>query len=159
MWDSLLFAIDRYESGQTALRFTAGLASATGSEVRVLHIRELSKWARVPPLETPYEAEWLVNEAVSSLQQAGVPAQGRWCSFPADLVARRIADESTYWLCDAIVLGTRRLRGLSRLSGRGVRAQVIRNSVVPVIAAPTPLGIAAYGIVQPEPLSRTNGQR
>ena len=64
MWNHLLFAIDRYESGQTALGFTAGLARATGSDVRVLHIRELSKWARVPPLETPDQADRLVAEAV-----------------------------------------------------------------------------------------------
>jgi hypothetical protein len=48
------------------------------------------------------------------------------------------------WLCDAIVLGTRRLRGLDRLSGRGVRERVLRLSPLPVIAAPTPLTNAMH---------------
>jgi nucleotide-binding universal stress UspA family protein len=139
MWDRLLLALDQYESGQSALRLTAGLAQPDHSEVRVLHIRALSKWARVPPLETPLQAESLVNEAVFSLRLAGVGAEGHSCSVFEDNVAQRIVEESLTWFCDAIVLGTRRLCGLDRLSGRGVRERVLRLSPLPVIAAPTPL--------------------
>jgi nucleotide-binding universal stress UspA family protein len=139
MWERLLFAMDQYESGQTALKYTTAIAAATGSEVKVIHIRELSKWARVPPLESPAEAEFLVNEAIFSLRLAGVGADGRACSAPEDYVARRIVEESLYWMCDAIVLGTRRLQGMARLSGRGRREQILRLSPLPVIAAPTPL--------------------
>jgi nucleotide-binding universal stress UspA family protein len=145
MWDRLLFAIDQYESGQTALEFTAGLAAATGTEVRVIHVRELSGLARVPPLESSAEANSLVDQAVFSLRLAGVGAEGRACSLPEDQVARRIVDESLYWVCDAIVLGTRRLRGISRVSGRGVRDRILRLSPLPVIAAPTPLCNGVYG--------------
>jgi nucleotide-binding universal stress UspA family protein len=139
MWDRLLFAIDQFESGQTALKFTAGLAAATGADVQVMHVRELSRAARVPPLETPAEADSLVDEAVFSLRMAGIGADGRACSFPQDQVPRRIVEESMNWMCDAIVLGTRRLHGISRLSARGVRERVIRLSPLPVVAAPTPL--------------------
>jgi nucleotide-binding universal stress UspA family protein len=144
MWNRLLFAIDQYESGQTALQFAAGLAAATGSDVRVLHVRELSGLARVPPMETPDEAQSLVDEAVFSLRLAGVGAEGRACSLPEDQVARRIVEESLYWACDAIVLGTRRLHGISRFSGRGVRDRVLRLSPLAVIAAPTPLSNGIY---------------
>jgi hypothetical protein len=48
MWDRLLLAIDHSESGLMALGLTAALASATGAEVRVLHVRELPMAARVP---------------------------------------------------------------------------------------------------------------
>jgi len=139
MWDRLLFAMDQYESGQTALEFTAGLAGATGTDVRVIHVRELSGLARVPPLETPNEANSLVEQAVFALRLAGVGAEGRACSLPEDQVARCIVEESLYWECDAIVVGTRRLRGISRLSGHGVRDRILRLSPLPVIAAPTPL--------------------
>src|ERR1019366_10099428 len=139
MWDRLLFAIDQYESGQTALEFTAGLAAATCTDVRVIHVRELSGLARVPPLESPAEAESVVEQAVFALRLAGVGAEGRACSLPEDQVARRIVEESLYWVCDAIVVGTRRLRGVSRLSGHGVRDRILRLSPLPVIAAPTPL--------------------
>ncbi len=53
MWDRLLFAIDQFESGQTALRFAAGVAEASTADVRVLHLRELPKWARVPRSRLP----------------------------------------------------------------------------------------------------------
>jgi nucleotide-binding universal stress UspA family protein len=148
MWDRLLFAMDQYESGQTALGFTAGLAAATGVDVRVLHVREISKWARVPPLETKHEAELLVSEAVLSLRLAGIGAEGTTCSAPVDYVARRIVEESMHWICDAIVLGTRRLHGIYRLSGRGTREQILRLSPLPVIAAPTPL---INGMPSPRP--------
>lgn len=137
MWNRLLFAIDQFESGQVALKFTIGLASSTGAEVRVLHIRELSKWARVPPLETPAEAELLVQQATFSLRLAGVGAEGLACSNLEDRVAERIIEEAERWSCQAIVLGTRRLQGVHRLSGHGRREQILRASSLPVIAAPT----------------------
>jgi nucleotide-binding universal stress UspA family protein len=145
MWDRLLLAMDQYESGQTALEFTAGLAAAMGTTVRVIHVRELSGTARVPPLETPAEAGALVDQAVFSLRLAGIGAEGRACSLPEDQVARRIVDESLYWMCDAIVLGTRRLRGINRLSGRGVRDRILRLSPLPWFAAPTPPCNGIYG--------------
>jgi nucleotide-binding universal stress UspA family protein len=144
MWDRLLFAIDQYESGQTALEFTASLAAATSTEVRVIHVRELSALARVPPLETPAEADSLVHQAVFSLRLAGVGAEGRACSSREDQVALRIVEESLYWACDAIVLGTRRLRGVSRVSSGRVRDRILRLSPLPVVAAPTPLSNGIY---------------
>ena len=144
MWDRLLLAIDQFESGQTALRTSERLALATGAQVRVIHVRELSRWARVPPLETAAEADSLVGEAVFSLRIAGIGAEGRACSFPDDQVAQRIVEESMHWMCDAIVLGSRRLHGVSRISGRGVRDRVLRLSVLPVIVAPTPLDNGIY---------------
>jgi nucleotide-binding universal stress UspA family protein len=138
MWDRMLLALDQYESGQSALKMTTQLATTIQSEVRVLHIRELSKWVRVPPIESPGEADFLVGQAVFALRVAGVGAEGRSCSVFEDHVAQRIVEESLSWLCDVIVLGTRRLRGLGRLSGHGVRDHVLRLSPLPVIAAPTP---------------------
>ena len=94
MWDRLLLAIDQFESGQSALEFVAGVASANDASVRVLHIRELPKMARVLPLETPGEAEDLVRQTVSSLQLLGVPSEGRSRSVLQDHVARRIVEEA-----------------------------------------------------------------
>jgi len=139
MWDRILLAIDQYESGESALKMTTHLASAHQSEVRVLHIRELSRWARVPPMESTDQADHLVQDAVFALRVAGVGAEGRSCSLFTDHIAPQIVEESMAWFCDAIVLGTRRLRGVGRLSGHGIREQVLRLSPLPVIATPTPL--------------------
>jgi len=136
VWDRLLFAVDQFESGQTALGFVAGVASANDTSVRVLHIRELS---RAIPLETPADADELVREVVRSLQSLGIAAEGRSCSVFQDHVARQIVMEASLWECQAIVLGSRRLRGMSRLSGKGVRERVLRLSSLPVLVAPSAL--------------------
>jgi nucleotide-binding universal stress UspA family protein len=136
MWDRLLCAIDQFESGRSALDLAAGVAATNDASVRVFHIRELSRMARVMPLETPADAEELVREAVRSLGTFGVAAEGRFASMLEDQVARRIVDEAVHWECEAIVLGSRRVRGIARLSGRGVRERVLRLSTLPVLVAP-----------------------
>ena len=92
MWDRLLFAVDQFESGQTALGFVAGIASANDASVRVLHVRELS---RAVPLETPADAEKLVRDVVRSLQSIGVAAEGCSRSVHEDHVARQIVEEAS----------------------------------------------------------------
>jgi nucleotide-binding universal stress UspA family protein len=158
MWNRLLFAIDQFESGQVALKFTTGLANSLGAEVRVLHIREISKWARVPPLETPAEAELLVQQAVFSLRIAGVGAEGLACSTLEDRVAERIIEESRRWTCDAIIVGTRRLLGIHRLSGRGRREQILRASALPLLAAPTPSTNAIHSPARLRPAAVVGSQ-
>lgn len=92
--------------------------------------------ARALPLENPDEAALLVHEAVRSLQWLGVTADGRSCSVLQEHVARRIVEEASLWECQAIVLGSRRLHGVARLSGRGVREHILRMSSLPVLVAP-----------------------
>ncbi|MGD0746437.1 MAG: universal stress protein [Acidimicrobiales bacterium] len=136
MWDRLLCAIDQFESGQVALDFVAGVALANDASVRVLHIREVPKMGRVLPLESPAEAEDLVRDAVLSLGMRGAASAGRSCSALEDQVAARIVKEAQLWECQAIILGSRRLRGISRLSGRSVRERILRVSSLPVLVAP-----------------------
>jgi nucleotide-binding universal stress UspA family protein len=139
MWSRILLAIDQYDSGLTALEFTIGVARAMRIEVRVLHVREVSRLSAVLTLEAPDEADALVEQAVTSLGLAGVAAVGRVRTLPEDRVAHGVVQESAAYGCDAIVLGARRLRGISRVSGRGVRERVLRSSPLPVIVAPGPL--------------------
>ena len=136
MWERLLCAIDQFESGQKALAFVAGVALANKSGVRVFHVRELSKMARVLPLETPFEAEELVQDAVQILKVLGVAAEGESCSALDDHVAKRIVDEALCWECQGIVIGSRRLHGIGRLSSRGVRERILRKSSLPLLVAP-----------------------
>jgi nucleotide-binding universal stress UspA family protein len=136
VWDRLLCAIDQFESGQTALEFGAGVASANEASVRVLHIREIPRMARVLPLESAAEAQEFVRDTVVSLRRLGITAEGRSCSVQQDHVARRLVNEALLWECQVIVLGSRRLHGIGRLSGRGVREQVLRLSSLPVLVGP-----------------------
>ena len=155
VWDRLLCAIDQFESGKSALDFVAGVAATNDASVRVLHLREISRMARVLPLETPIEAEELVREAVMELGRSGVPAEGRSGSALEDQVARKIVDEALRWECQAIVLGSRRVRGIARLSGRGVRERILRMSSLPVLVAPA---AQSNGIYWP-PRFRSGGER
>jgi nucleotide-binding universal stress UspA family protein len=136
VWDRLLCAIDQFESGQNTLDFVAGVASANDASLCVLHIREVPKMARVLPLESPAEAEELVRDAVLSLRMLGIAAEGRSCSVLEDHVARQIVKKALLWECQAIVLGSRRLHGISRFSGRGVRERILRLSSLPVLVGP-----------------------
>ncbi len=138
MWDRLLFAIDQFESGQTALDFAAGVASGNEASVRVFHVRDVPRMAHAVPLESPSDADELVREAVLSLSMRGIAAEGRSSSVFHEHVARRIVEEALIWECQAIVLGSRRVHGLARLSGHGVRERILRLSSLPVLVAPAP---------------------
>ena len=144
MWDRLLCAIDQFESGQTTLDFVAGVASANDASVCVLHIREVPKMARVLPLESVDEAEELVRDAVLLLRMRGIAAEGRSCSALQDHVARQIVKKAMLWECQAIVLGSRRLHGISRLSSSGVRERILRLSSLPVLVGPDAEGNGIY---------------
>lgn len=139
MFARLLLALDQFDAGRTALDFTTGLAVANGSEVTVVHVRELSFNPRVPPLESTVDAEFLVHEAVSTLRLAGVTATGMAFSERSELVARRLNEAATETQSDAIVLGSRRLKGFDRLTRHGVREKLIRLSPLPVLTAPAPI--------------------
>jgi nucleotide-binding universal stress UspA family protein len=146
MWGNrFLLAIDQFESGRAAAAFTAWLATGTSSEVMVLHVREQPANTRARPFESLAEAQTLVDEVLLDLRCAGVGTEGRVCTAPRGYVAQRIVEESARWRCSAIVLGSRRLRGLERVAGRGVRERVLRLAALPVIAAPTlvPQGLLA----------------
>jgi nucleotide-binding universal stress UspA family protein len=121
MWSRLLLAIDQYDSGQIALQFTIGMARNIGTDVWVIHVREVSRLSAVLTLENSHEAHSLVEKALVSLRMAGVNAEGRIRTLPEGRVAHAVVEESAIHGSDAIVLGARRLSGISRVSGRGVR--------------------------------------
>lgn len=141
MWDRLLLAMDEFDSGQAALAMAAGLAARSGAGVVVLHVRERSPCLRVPPLETTEEAQAVVDDAVAALTAEGVPSCGVLSSSGQHLVARQIVTESVVWSCDAIILGSTRRKGISRINAAGVRERVLRESPLPVLVAPASLQV------------------
>jgi nucleotide-binding universal stress UspA family protein len=147
MRDRLLLAIDQFEPGQAAVDFTIGLAAKSGASVTVFHVRELSRSLRVPPLETLGDAQLLVEHTVLRMQVAGIATEGHLCSARDEEVAKRIVQEASRRMCDAIVLGSLRLRGLHRVSGHGIRERVLQNSPLPVIVTPTTLHSGMRAVV------------
>jgi len=139
MWDRLLLAIDQTDSGQAALALTLGTAAPGRVGVVVFHVRERSHYLRIPPLETMEEARAVADEAVAALTAAGIDARAVVRSAEQHHVARLIVEEAAAWSCDAVVLGTTRLRGLHRIGGSGVRERLVRRSSLPVLLAPPAL--------------------
>ena len=140
MWDRLLLSMDQFDSGQNALAMALGMAPRSGASVVVLHVRERSTMMQVPPLETLAEARSLVDRSVAALERAGVDSCGIVASVDPHHVARQIVDEAKAWGCDAIIVGSTRLRGIRRIAGSGVRDRILRTSSLPVFVAPPPIG-------------------
>jgi len=150
MPDRLMLALDEFESGQWALDFTAGIARQLGADVWVLHLRQAGHSARVVSIESPTDARDLVIDALAALSAVGVKAGGRALTVPREHFARAISREAAAQECDCVVLGSRRLRGLSRLASRRVRDQVARATGLPLLVAPAPLvnGVHSPGGLQ-----------
>jgi len=135
----LLLAIDQFESGEAAVDFAIGLASVPGARLTVFHVRELSANIRVLPLESADEAREVVERSMHRIHDAGIPADGLVCNGREGAVARHILETAEERWCTGIVLGSRRLKGIGRLRGGGVRERVMRHSPLPVIVAPPAL--------------------
>jgi len=137
MYDSYLLAVDRFDSAQAALEFTVSLFSGTANEVRIVHVRELQAVRGGPVLiETSEDAHAVVDHAVAFLGEHGVRASGRVVKGLETQVAAIIVQEAEDCRCQAIIMGSRRLRGLGRLAGQGVRSRVLRLTALPVMTAP-----------------------
>jgi nucleotide-binding universal stress UspA family protein len=140
MGSRLLLAIDQYAPGQAAVDFTVDLASMSNPDVYVFHVREVPSSLGVFPLESEAEAQVLVEETVRRLQSAGIAAEGEACSEHKSRVALLIVvEERLKRKCNAIVLGSLRLRGLQSMIGHGTRERVLKMSSLPVIVTPPAL--------------------
>ena len=142
MFERIVLSVDGSEDSDKAVRTTGELARQNGSNVLVVHGRDLALMgppvpsAPVPPrqldLETEEEAQRLVDDAVSQLREQGVdvkgmvlPNQGR---LAQQIVEAAEADHAT-----AIVLGSRGMSRLHELMIGSVADKVIRLSKVPVL--------------------------
>lgn len=135
----LLLAIDQFESGDAAVDFAIGMASGPGARLTVLHVREVSANIRVLPLESIGEAQAVAEGSKRRIHLAGIPVDGLVCNGREGAVARHIVETAEERWCTGIVLGSRRLKGIGRLRGGGVRERVMRLSSLPVIVAPPAL--------------------
>jgi nucleotide-binding universal stress UspA family protein len=142
MFHRILLAIDGTAAGPVAVSFTIPLA-APGARVHVVHINQYQVSGRGTTVESVQEAALLVRDAVSELRAAGVRATGLAAAATCFGVADRIVMEGERWSADAIVLGSRRHRGLRRLLRQGVRGRIIRLSELPVLTAPAPLRVSS----------------
>lgn len=142
MFERILVSVDGSEDSDKAVRATKELARVHGSQVMVVHGRDLALMSTPAPtapvrpttldLETVEEAQSLVDTAVDEVKTAGVdvrgeilPAQGR--------IGQQIVDAAKVFGADVIVLGS---RGMSRIHAfmiGSVADKVIRLAECPVL--------------------------
>jgi nucleotide-binding universal stress UspA family protein len=144
MFHHLLVGIDDTDSAPVALSFATALAHRDQASVHVLHANRLLVGGRGFTELTQAEATALVDEAVLQLLEHGVDATGSVTRTSSFNIGRVIADAARARRCDAIVIGSARHVGRSRLAhpfGRDTRERITRYSTLPVLTAPSPLRV------------------
>ena len=117
MYEKLLVAVDHSASTERVLAAARDLASLSGGEVWVLHLREREV---MPPRGGSYvtemadEAQASVDEAVAELTQAGIKAHGVVKNTLYGHAAREIVNDAKAHDVGAIIMGS---RGRSDLTG------------------------------------------
>lgn len=142
MFERILLSVDGSEDSGRALAATRELARLHGSEVLVVHGRQLGRLSPyvpgcpVPPrqlsAETEDEARLLLGAAVSELRDGQLrvrghllPRQGR--------VAQQIVEAARIARSDLIVLGSRGMSLMWELVAGGAAEKVIRLADRPVL--------------------------
>lgn len=141
MFSRTLLAVDGSASGEVAVSFVSALARHTGCMVRVLHVHELVAGGRgAGRWSGGAGAVEVIEAAVQALGDAGVQAQGIVRTANAVEVAACIATAATEWGADVVVLGSRRVHRPAWWQRPGMRELVTRETALPVLIAPAPLG-------------------
>jgi nucleotide-binding universal stress UspA family protein len=135
MFHKLLLAVDGSPHADKAVGIADELARALGSEVLVLHVREVEVGRFPGQMEAPQDAIDLVNRVVGRLEADGVVCKGEARSTSHGRAAREIVEEATAAGADGIVLGSRGLSDWEAALIGSVAHKVISLAVCPVIVA------------------------
>ena len=109
MFPKLLFAVDGSPHADKAVGIAGEMAKAFGSDVAVMHVREVEVGRFPGQMEAPRDAIHLVNGVVRRLEADGVACKGEARSAPHGHAARGIVEEATAAGAGGIVLGSRGL--------------------------------------------------
>jgi nucleotide-binding universal stress UspA family protein len=143
MFSRILVAVDRTESGDAAVSFTAALARKHRAAVRVVHVNELLLGGRGVAAESELEAMDVVDTTVARLRDADVDADGVHFLANCFTIPDRIAEAAQDWGADVIVFGSkRRRRRFARFGGAGLRERVTAVTGLPTLTAPAPLKVS-----------------
>lgn len=135
MFRKLLVAVDGSPGADKAVDIAGEMAKALGSEVLVLHVREIEIGRFSGQMEPPEEALELVDGVVSTLQEQGLVVKGEARSAPAGRAAREIVETAAAAEVDGIVLGSRGLSDWAAALVGSVAHKVISLAHCPVIVA------------------------
>ena len=134
MFKHILVAIDGSTYSQQALPTAIAVAQKFGSDVCVIHVSEHDRGrAAVFSVETPAEATRLVGDAVKTVRDAGITANGELRDVAAGHVAKAIVEVASERGIDLIVMGSRGLSAVQGLFLGSVTHKVMQSADVPVL--------------------------
>jgi len=147
MYARLLVAIDGSPHAERALQHAAELAKELSAALRIIHVLDMG-WLALGPelaidLDTLMQArrtagEKLLASAQKRVRTAGLEAEIKLVetATPTQHIAAAIADETTAWPADLVVVGTHGFRGVEGLLLGSVAEGVARRASVPVLLVP-----------------------
>lgn len=135
----ILVPIDGSPTSNKALVAALELARESGGRVRVMHA--LDELALVSGFEYSGElmkaarkqAQEALDDALAIIRSAGIEGDAQLMETPGKRLGEAVAEASSAWQADLVVVGTHGRRGLSRvLLGSGADS-VLRLSTLPVL--------------------------
>ena len=134
MFRHILVAVDGSTYSLQALPTAIEVARKFGSDVFVLHVSEHDRGRAVAySLETPADAIRLVADAVKTIRDADITANGELRNMAAGHVAKAIVETATAKNIDLIVMGSRGLSDVQGLLLGSVTHKVIQMVNIPVL--------------------------
>jgi nucleotide-binding universal stress UspA family protein len=138
----ILVPVDFSDSAMAAIDHAAGLASANGASVDMLHCYPASM-AAMPPYGPPLPeithqalrdaAQARISAARDRLREAGVEVRAH---ISADVPSRAIVEAAKELEADLIVMGTKGLGGIRHVLLGSVAERTVRAAHCPVITVP-----------------------
>jgi nucleotide-binding universal stress UspA family protein len=135
MYDKLLVAVDHSQVTGRVLGAARDLASLSGGEVWVLHLREREVLPRAGLVETEStdEAQAQVDAAVDQLTSAGIKAHGIVRNTIYGYAAREITEDAKNLGASVIIMGSRGRGDLAGLVLGSTAHKVIHLADRPVL--------------------------
>jgi nucleotide-binding universal stress UspA family protein len=137
MFHRILVAVDSGPARHSAVRLAGGTARLTGAKVQVLHVAATSATlAAVIPLEDDVQAKAIVDEAVATLRDAGVDAEGTVARGLTTQIATAISTAAEEFQADLLVLSPHHRGSIAALFNPRVSDAVAHASRIAILLAP-----------------------
>ncbi|WP_030741545.1 universal stress protein [Streptomyces sp. NRRL S-31] len=137
MFQRILVAVDSSPARHSVVRLAGDMARLAGAKVNVLHMATATaSLAAVVSLEDDTEAKAVLDEAVTSLREAGVEAEGTVANGLTTQIATTISAAAEGWQADLLILSPHHRGSLEALFNPRVSDAVVHSSRIAVLLAP-----------------------
>jgi nucleotide-binding universal stress UspA family protein len=141
MYKRILVAVDGSETANAALQEAIKLAKDHDSQIRLLHVVDLTMAYSVVEAPHIFEYRNVMEEAGKTVlagcatwpRSAGVQFDSKCVGMFAKHIYDVIEEEATQWPADLVVIGTHGRRGISRLLLGSVAEGLTRISTKPIL--------------------------